>query len=165
MRPEDLPVRPARVQVAAFAVDGRFSARQGETRHHANFSWHHAADRDEILITTPLGQGVAELVRDARGARLVTADRQTVEAEDWESLSARIFGFPLPLSGLPRWLPGDVPARSLDDRGRPETALAEGWTIRYLDYESDAPDALPVLVEFQREDMELRLKVDAWQLD
>lgn len=146
-------------------MDGRFSARQGETRHHANFSWRHGTGGDEILITTPLGQGVAELTRDASGARLVTADRQVVEAADWESLSARVFGFTLPLSGLPRWLPGDVPADSRDARGRPEAARVEGWTIRYLDYESDAPDALPVLVEFQRDDMELRLKVDAWQLD
>lgn len=149
----------------AFSVEGRFSARQGETRHYANFSWRHGMADDEILITTPLGQGVAELTRDARGAHLVTADKQTVAADDWEGLSARLFGFPLPLSNLPRWLAGNVEASRRDANGRPESAMAEGWAIRYLDYESDAPDALPTLVEFQRDDMELRLKVDAWQLD
>lgn len=157
--------RPARATVAAFAADGRLAARQGETRNHANFSWRHGRDSDDILLTTPLGQGVAELTRDARGARLVTADRQTAAAADWEGLSARVFGFALPLSSLPRWLLGDVRAAERDPVGRPRQARIDGWDIRYLDYESAAADALPTLVEFRRDDIELRLKVNEWRLD
>jgi len=157
--------RPARAAVAAFAADGRLAARQGETRSHVNFSWRHQRDSDDILLTTPLGQGVAELTRDLRGTRLVTADRQTAEAADWEALSAQVFGFALPLSTLPRWLLGDVAAAVRDAAGRPQQALVDGWDIRYLAYESPAADALPTLVEFRRDDIELRLKVDEWRLD
>lgn len=139
--------------------------RQDQTRHYANIEWRHNTDTDEILLTTPLGQGVAELTRDARGARLVTADRQVVDAPDWESLSARVFGFALPLAQMPRWLLGDVAPAVRDSRGRPQAAPAGGWDIRYVDYESDAPNALPVLIELRRDDMELRLKVDSWQID
>lgn len=158
-------VRPARATVAAFAADGRLAARQAETRSHVNFSWRHQRDSDDILLTTPLGQGIAELTRDARGARLVTADRQTAEAADWEGLSAQVFGFALPLSTLPRWLLADVAATVRDAAGRPQQALVDGWDIRYLAYESPAADALPTLVEFRRDDIELRLKVDEWRLD
>lgn len=165
VRDEEAPVRPEREHIAAFVLDGRLAVRQEQTRHYANIAWRHQTDADEILLTTPLGQGVAELSRDARGARLVSADKEVVEAPDWEGLSARIFGVALPLAGLPRWLLGDVPATARDEQGRPQTALADGWAIRYLDYESPAPAALPVLMEFQRDDIELRLKVDAWQLD
>lgn len=159
----DLPPRPARAAIAAFSLDGRISARQDQTRHFANVSWQHRADSDDILLTTPLGQGVAELGRDARGTHLVTADRQTVDAQNWDELSARVFGFTLPLADMPRWLLGDVAAGSRDELGRPQSALIDGWEIRYADYESAAADALPALVEFRRGDIEVRIKVDAWQ--
>lgn len=164
-REGEIVARPARAGIAGFAIDGRISARQGESRNHASFSWRHARAEDVILLTTVLGQGLAELTRDARGARLVTADRQNAEAADWEGLSAKVFGFELPLSDLPRWLLGDVGAAQRDEAGRPRQASAKGWDIRYLDYESPAVDALPTLVEFRRDDIELRLKVDEWRLE
>lgn len=165
VRGNSLVLRPVPANIAAFSFDGRLSVRRGETSHHANIAWRHTPDADEILLTTPLGQGVAELTRDVRGARLVGADRQVFEAPDWEALSARLFGFELPLSGLPRWVLGDVPSAGRDGNGRPVGARVAGWDIRYLDHESDAPGALPVLIEFRRDDIELRLKVDEWHLE
>lgn len=164
-RQGDIPPRPARAGIAAFSLDGRVAARQEQTRHYANIAWHHTDAADDILLTTPLGQGVAELSRDAGGARLVAADKQVVIAADWEGLSAQVFGFALPLAGMPHWLLGDVAPTQRDGLGRPTAAVADGWDIRYLDYESPAADALPVLMEFRRDDIELRIKVDAWQLN
>lgn len=160
----DIAPRPVRASIAAFSMDGRIAAHQGEQHHYANIAWHHTPADDDIVLTTPLGQGVAELSRAADGARLVTADRRTVVAPDWESLSSQIFGFALPLEGMPRWLLGDVAPSSRDDRGRPLAAVVDGWDIRYLDYESAAAGALPVLIELRRDDIELRLKVDAWEM-
>jgi outer membrane biogenesis lipoprotein LolB len=76
-----------------------------------------------------------------------------------------VFGFELPLEGMPRWLLGDVTPTQRDEPGRPLAAQIDGWDIRYLGYESDAADALPVLIEFRRDDIEVRLKVDSWQLN
>lgn len=146
-------------------MDGRVAAHRGDTHHYANISWRHAPAGDDIVLTTPLGQGVAQLSRSAEGARLKVADGRVVAAADWEELSARVFGFALPLEGMPRWLLGDVAATQRDGKDRPQTALANGWVIRYLGYESDAADALPVLVDFRRDDIEVRLKVDSWQLN
>jgi outer membrane lipoprotein LolB len=144
------PIGPtAPVDAARFQLEGRLSVRQGETRHHVGISWRHAGNSDEILLTGPLGQGVAELTRDAGGARLTTSDRQSLAAADWESLAERAFGARLPLSEMPRWVVGAAPAPSVD-----------GWRIDYLEYES----GLPVLMELRRGDIELRLKVDAWSL-
>lgn len=152
MPPEGAPPRPPRETIAAFAFEGRIAVRQGETRHYANIAWRHDAARDEILLTTPLGQGVAELARDAAGARLTMADRRRVEAPDWEALSAQVFGAPLPLTGLPRWLLG------LGEGPPPDS----GWRIDIIERESALPDALPILIEMRREDIELRLKIDEW---
>lgn len=169
-RPKDSrdPLRPPRAAIVSFNVEGRLSVRQGENRHHVSLNWRHSAEADELFLSGPFGQGLAELHRDAGGARLLTADRLSASASDWEDLSAQVFGSPLPLSNLPRWLLADLPDTVItrrDEQGRPAAAAAEGWRIDYLDYESAAPGALPTLVEFRRDDLELRLKVDLWSLE
>jgi outer membrane lipoprotein LolB len=134
----------------AFEIDGRVLVRRGETRHHVNISWRHAATSDQILLTTPFGQGVAELSRDTSGARLVMADHREFVAADWVGLAEQLFGIRLPLDDLPVWVTGQ------------STAAASAWQVEYLDYQSNAPDALPTLLELKHDDIEIRLKIDEW---
>jgi outer membrane lipoprotein LolB len=148
----ELPPRPPAQEVAAFAFVGRIAVRQGEQRHYVKIDWRHARDFDEILLATPLGQGVAEIVRDAAGARLLLADRRRFEAEDWGALAEQVFGFRLPLRSSARWLLGDLP----------DAAGSEGWHIRVTEKESGAPDALPTAIELERDDIHVRLKIDEW---
>lgn len=148
--PATAPTARSPRAIEAFAFDARIAVRQGEQRHFANIAWQHDARRDSILVTTPLGQGVAELSRDAAGARLVTADRREIAAPDWEGLAERVLGARLPLNDMSRWLVGSPP-----DPG-------SGWQVDYLDYQSEAPDALPTLIEIKRDDIEVRLKIDDW---
>lgn len=138
--------------LGVFSLEGRIAVRHGETRYHANIAWQHEPQRDGILITTPLGQGLAELSRDAAGARLRTADRSEIAAADWQELAARVFGARLPLNDLPNWLGGRRPA------------VGTGWQVEYLDYQDARPDALPTLIEFRYEDIDVRLKVDRWEV-
>jgi outer membrane lipoprotein LolB len=160
--------RPVRTTSNDFFLAGRLAANKGDQHYAVNITWRHTTERDEIFVATPLGQGIAELTRDAAGARLTTADRQEFAAPDWQALSAQVFGFALPLSALPRWLMADVPAGALgvhhDRSGRPQRMVADDWQVAYPDYASDAADALPALIELKREDIEVRLKVDEWQI-
>ncbi len=164
--PEDVAaVRPLdRSATTAFRLEGRLAIRQGENRHHVRVSWQHEADADVMLIASPLGQGIAELTRDRHGAHLLTSDRRSFAAPDLETLSEEVFGFRMPLAGLPRWLLADLPPTAVDRFGRPLAARAGDWLIAYLDYESESAGALPLLMEFRRGDLEIRLKVDAWDL-
>jgi len=144
-----LPVRPPVADISQFSFTGRLAVRQGETRHYVNVDWRHAADSDAILLATPLGQGVAEIVRDATGARLTLADRRSFAADDWSTLSQQVFGFPLPLQASARWLLGDI-------------AATEGWRVTVVERESAAVDALPTVIELERDDIAVRLKIDEW---
>jgi outer membrane lipoprotein LolB len=144
-----LPPRPAADAITAFAFYGRLAVRQGESRHHMKIDWRHTAARDDILLATPLGQGVAEIVRDAVGARLTLADKRSFTADDWGMLAEQVFGFRLPLSATSRWLLGTP-------------ADAEGWRMRVIERESEAPDALPTVIELERDDIHVRLKIDEW---
>lgn len=160
--------RLARTASNDFFLAGRLAASKGSQHYAVSITWRHTAQRDEIFVATPLGQGIAELTRDAAGARLTTAERREFAAPDWQTLSAQVFGFALPLSALPRWLTADVPAEALgvsyDRSGRPQRMVVDDWQVAYLDYASDAVDALPALIELKREDIEVRLKVDQWQV-
>jgi outer membrane lipoprotein LolB len=144
-----VPARPPVADISQFAFLGRLAVRQGETRHHVNVDWRHDAQRDEILLTTPLGQGVAELVRDAAGARLTLADKRRFAADDWSALSQQVFGFPLPLKASARWLLGDRVA-------------ADGWRVTIVERETEQVDALPTIIELERDDIAVRLKIDEW---
>lgn len=144
-----LPARPPAGEIAQFAFVGRIAVRQGEVRHHAKIDWRHTPAMDEILLATPLGQGLAELARDATGARLVLADQRRFAADDWSALSQQVFGFALPLETSARWLLGD-------------TAVTEGWRVTIVERESAAADALPIVIELERDDIAVRLKIDEW---
>jgi outer membrane lipoprotein LolB len=144
------PVAPPQAELAQiqqFSMTGRMAVRQADTRHHVSIDWRHTPERDEILLATPFGQGIAELVRDASGARLTLADRRSVSAADWDTLAQEVFGVALPLNGAHRWLLGDP-------------AGAAGWRVTI--HERD-PAGLPTLIELERDEIEVRLKVDAWQ--
>lgn len=161
----ELPPRPLRSAIEAYSLSGRISVRQGEVRYAANIAWQHDSSRDEILLSTPLGQGIAELTRDAAGARLITSDRREFGAPDWEELSVRVFGFALPLTLLPRWVVADAPdGARRDAAGRPQHFSDDGWAVDYRDYEGEAAHALPQLIEIRRDEVEVRLKIDEWQM-
>lgn len=146
MVPDRLPV----AEITRFAFVGRLAVRQAEARHHVNIDWRHDVQRDEILLTTPLGQGIAEIVRDAAGARLTLADQRRYSAADWSDLSRQIFGFALPLQASARWLLGDI------------GAATEGWRVTVLERETERPGALPTAIELERDDITVRLKIDEW---
>jgi outer membrane lipoprotein LolB len=141
--------RPATHEIQQFAFIGRLAVRQGETRHHVNVDGRHDLQRDEIPLTTPLGQGVAEIVRDASGARLTVADKRSYSAADWSALSRQVFGFPLPLNASARWLLGDA-------------TTTEGWRVTIVERETATAYALPTVIELERDDIAVRLKIDEW---
>jgi len=143
------PARPAIETIHSFALQGRLTVHQGESRHHLKIDWHHNQERDEILLSTPLGQGVAQLLRDANGARLVLADQRVFVAEDWARLAQEVLGVRLPLAASSRWLLG-------------ETQAPPGWHMRVIERESAETNALPSLIEIERDDIRVRLRIDAW---
>jgi outer membrane lipoprotein LolB len=165
------PVIQAPVDVAAdehFVIDGRLSARHGTDAVTANFTWRHDAPLDELIVTTPLGQEVAELHGDARARRVEvrTADGRTDEAQDWATLTERALGFWLPVDGLSAWVRGaanaGVPATfEHDAAGRASVLRQQGWEIVYT-YPDDATRR-PSRLRLTYPELEVRMVIDRWQ--
>src|SRR5437667_11004489 len=99
--PPEAVARPARAAIQSFQIEGRIAVRRGEENFTARIAWQHAADSDEIVLSSPLGQGLARLSAPPAGARLETGDNKHAEAADLGELSEQVFGFRLPVSALP----------------------------------------------------------------
>ena len=136
-----------------FVAEGRMSLRQGERLDHLRFRWEHAGQRDTVLLMSPLGQGLAELARDATGARLTQPNREPVVADSLAQLAQRVLGTPLPLEAMADWLRGARPAPGGE---------VDGWRVAISETSTFRGSRLLRVMEARRADVELKLVVDEW---
>lgn len=167
---EPAPAVPPLAQplLTSFQIAGRISVRHGNEGFSGNLTWRHANEEDEFVILTPLGQGVARIIKNAAGVSLETPDQAIVHAQDAESLTQSSLGFALPLSGLPYWVQAQPIGSDATLRHNPEGTLdqlgEQGWQIDYLAYRAVGALQLPGKVFMENLDVKLRLIVDEWQV-
>jgi len=147
-----------------FHLTGRLAARYEAESFTGNVAWSHAKQGDEMLISTPMGQGVARIVRDAQGAVLRTAEPREYRAADAETLTQKALGFRLPLVGLGDWVrarPTDGQPFHLERSPEGQVRVLEqrGWRIEYLEYEGGRPRLMRLLYP----GIELRFAVTEWK--
>lgn len=138
-----------------FVAEGRIALRQGERRDHMRFRWEREADSDTVLLMSPLGQGLAELARDATGARLTQPGQPTITAETLPQLAERVFGTTLPLEAMADWLRAARPALAGE---------VDGWRVLVSETSPYHQRRLLRVLEARRDDIELKLIVDDWDV-
>ena len=132
-----------------FSLAGRIAARYRNEAFTGNIAWRHAKTGDELLITTPTGQGVAQIVRQGDAVLLKTAEPREYRAADSESLTERVLGFPVPIEGLADWV-----------QGKPSPQLeAKGWKVEYQEYDEQRR---PRRMRLTYQGIELRLAISQW---
>jgi outer membrane lipoprotein LolB len=148
-----------------FQLEGRFSVRQDEQSHAGRLTWRHTADGDELLLSSPFGQGIAEIVATDEQAALTTSDGKVFAAPDVPSLTEGVLGYRLPLRLLRDWVRARAARAEVIERdapGRPLRLRFEDWRIEYA-YDDDDPQAPPARIFIERSGaFELRLRIDAW---
>ena len=148
-----------------FELAGRIAVRYRDDAGTGNIAWRHGARSDEMLLTTPFGQGIARLARDGGEYTLTAQDGREFKAGDAESLTEKVLGFRVPMRGLADWVrgrPASAPAptrQSKDAAGRLAELEQSGWRIEYLEYEG----ALPSRLKLTYPGLELRLAVSEWK--
>jgi outer membrane lipoprotein LolB len=150
---------------SAYDVAGRIAARKGDDAFSGSFRWSHQADKDRIELASPLGQTVALMQRDEGGIRVQTPDGKSLRAPTWESLTTRVLGWPLPVSGLAYWMESaavpQVPYEAQpDESGRPAELRQQGWTVRYREYDQQSR---PTRLQLEYDTLEIRVAVDTWE--
>jgi len=164
--PPAAPVPPP-VAREAWTLAGRIGVQHGEESVSSQLHWQHRAERDELLMISPLGQGVARIVRDDGGVRLEMPNQPPRHAADVESLTRATLGYALPLAGLAWWVqalpdPSHPFEARHDESGRLVQLRQSGWVIDYLQY---AGDARPRRLTVAREGLRIRLVADSWQAE
>ncbi len=150
-----------------FELSGRIAVRYLDDAGSGNIAWRHAARSDELLLTTPLGQGMARVVRRGDEVTLTAQDGREFKAADAESLTDQVLGFRLPLIGLADWVrgraapkPAPEPKRERRDaQGRLAELEQSGWKVQYLEYAG----ALPARLTLTFPGLELRLAISEWK--
>jgi outer membrane lipoprotein LolB len=155
-RPPDGPLE--------FQLAGRLAARYNGESFTGNVTWSHARQGDEMLISSPLGQGVARIVRNAEGVSLRTAEPREYRADDAETLTQKVLGFRLPLLGLGDWVrarpsPDSPAVTQHNDNGTLKLLEQRGWRIEYLEYDGERPR----LMRLAYPGIELRFAVSEWK--
>lgn len=163
------PGRTAAAQrqpVAAFTLEGRVLASDGDQAASGQLHWLHTAQADQWTLYSPLGQTLARLRSSAAGAELMTADGRRMYAPDAQSMLPQLLGVQAPADGLAYWVQA-VPrsgARVLrsDEHGRPLRISDEGWIIDYTGYADTAHDATPRRIDAVWGEARVRLLIDTW---
>jgi len=150
----------------AFALAGRFTLRHAGKSYAGRLDWRHDGEHNELLLSSPLGQTMAEITSDADGAQLRTSDGSTRTAVNIDQLLQSVLDYPLSLNQLLDWLRGRNPdggRLELDPLGRPLRLLHEDWRVDYA-YDSEQTQALPGRLFVEREGgFVLRLRIEEWQ--
>jgi outer membrane lipoprotein LolB len=160
------PAGPARQALEGFLLEGRFSLRQDERHHAGRLRWRHTAAGDELLLSSPFGQGIAGITASPGQATLSLSDGRVFAAPDVPSLTEGALGYRLPLERLSDWVRARAANAEIAERdasGRPLRLRFDDWRIEYA-YDGDDPAALPASVFAEGPGaFELRLRIDEWR--
>jgi outer membrane lipoprotein LolB len=168
--PEVTPTERSRAAALdVFQVNGRVAVKYDGQGFSGNFRWQHSATTDNVLLLSPLGQGVAQLMQDASGVVLTTAEQREYRAQDPADLTEQVLGWRLPLNNLRYWVRGvAVPNGGGSTVQGEDQRLAQlsqdGWRIDYLSYRAVDGIGLPAKLRLQSGDLEIKLLLDEWTL-
>jgi outer membrane lipoprotein LolB len=146
--PSSEPVAPYREQIE---LSGRLSVnyqRDGKTESLAGrFSWRQSGAQTDVVLTSPLGQTVAQISVMPGLASLTQGGQAPRVAADIDSLSAQALGWPLPVSGLRDWLQGyaidAAGARFVASPSRDRVTTRDGWRLHFVTWQDAPADAAP----------------------
>jgi outer membrane lipoprotein LolB len=163
------PARGPAPRAAAFDLIGRVAVTYDGRVFSSTVRWEHTAERDEIWLLTPAGQGLAHITGEADGAVYTGADRRQYRAGDIQSLTRRVLGWELPIAHLSWWVQGELAPGAVSDRverdhhGRLTALAQEGWRIAYVHYPPSEQAGRPRRLELKGEAQEIRLVIDGWR--
>ncbi len=158
-------------RIDEWVLAGRVAISNEEDSWTASLNWIQMADDYEIRVTAPLGQGSALLEGDAGGVKLHFSNGEVATDRNAGNLLYNRLGWRMPLEALRYWVlgmpsPEGLAQRQLDDAGRMARLEQSDWRVRYKRYAPvlGADIDLPTKVFMARDDWQVRLVVDDWQL-
>lgn len=151
-----------------WSLHGRLAVKANDNGWNLTIHWEQRPNAFDISLIAPFGRGSLHLSGSPYIARLTTSDGDAFIADDPEALLQEQLGWHIPVSALRYWVRGipspqlNITATELDQWGRLQRLQQAGWTIRFLDYQSQAGLDLPRRVFASHPDADVRLVVSDW---
>jgi len=154
-----------------FALEAKLAVQYAGKGYTARLEWQHDVQEDTMRIFSPLGQQVALIHRNQQAVTLTDQSGKQHTAADVASLTERLLGWRLPLSGLSQWILGiPHPASPFQanylENGAPASLTQDQWQISYDDYRqtalNGALEQLPHTTRLQQQDVRLKLVIQHW---
>ena len=133
-------------------MSGRIAIRQGDRSDIARLRWTRAPGSDVWVVSSPLGNEVARIESDRRGATLTRAGAAPEQAESFQALTERLFGVALAPDEVAAWL-----------HGEPPRAAPGGWAVTIDETQPAGAIRLARRLTAQRGDVVVKLVVDDYR--
>ena len=144
-----------------FYARGSLSVHLGAQAHFAEFEWRHQREHDQVELRSPMGNTIAEIIRDANSVTLLAAGK-IWQARDVETLTKHTLGWSLPLSALIWWIRGMSDPTSASQLQPDGELLQQGWRMRFVRaIEAETP--YPSRIDLAREGVKIRFAVRGWR--
>lgn len=153
--------------ISDFKISGRMGVQVEGYGVSGAIQWQHAQDNDEIGLFSPLGNKIAQIVKNSDGVTLTTQEGKVLKAQDAETLTEKTLGWRLPFSDLSDWIVGR-PAKGLvtnaswDEKGKLSKLIQNGWEVSYMQYHEEIQHELPSKINLRNPKMNVRLIVENW---
>lgn len=152
-----------------FELDGRMAVHYRNDNSSAAIHWRHRPEIDSLTLSTPLGQTLTALTRDADGVTLVDSGQKTHHAQNVADLTERLLGWRLPLENLAYWIVGhaapDQTYQVQQDAEHGITRLIQaGWVVTYSRWQQVGGVNLPDKLTLTGRGVEVRLVIGDWKL-
>ncbi|MDE3207942.1 MAG: outer membrane lipoprotein LolB, partial [Pseudomonadota bacterium] len=150
----------------AYLLSGHIGVIDRQKSFSGSLTWRHLKHQDVVLILSPLGQGVARIVRNDKAVVLETADGKKWVSGSARALTQRILGWPLPIKGLHYWVMGQpAPGQALtrlNQAGQLVHLEQEGWIVDYSGYSQQGQVMLPSRLILKGPEVKVKLIIDRW---
>ena len=159
------------MQLENWDLKGRIAVRTQNESGTGSLLWTQRRGIFDIRVIAPLSGRVYELSGGAGNVTLRTPDRNTLQADDAETLLRQTEGWYFPVSELVYWIRGlpapalQVDSLLLDKENRVSALNQGGWSIRYKNYLRSGENSMPARLDLENEHVRVRLSVREWNLD
>ena len=127
----------------------------------ANIHWQHKGQSDTLKLFGTLGLGAVLIELDKKGITLDQGKGRREFSRDTDAFIAQKIGFVVPLTALREWVVG-AHLKGSDVVYTPNGFIQMGWHISYSEYIDTPIGVMPRKVKIHKDNIKLKLIVDAW---
>lgn len=154
--------------IQQFSLRGRVGVQANGKGFSGSITWQHSAVDDNVALFSPLGSQVANISKTTTQVTLTDNKGNSISEADPETLTEKVLGWKLPLTGLADWslgrpASGHVQAISWDEQGHLVQLKQDGWEVEYQSYAKQGNYVLPIKLVLKNDKVHLKLLIEQWQ--